>query len=925
MFGKAGTPIRSVSMQVAELYGFIRSSDIIKAKLIHQFLVSEFSGNGELQLSEIIEKMPLLLYLQVIGCGVNNSYIDDFFGSKTATTDIRIEQLSPDIISHLASSVPVSSGTGSQVTQLSRAMAPLAKLGLLSIRKIDVDRVAYSLKRNGRIAIPSDSGENQVDADILFSSPEAVDEYWATLFRVCMNWRNNNGISKIPKNYSPVPQLFKRQQWKSRMIVTLSQRRDLESLLRLFVSRADRSTGPTVIDGSNEDLVRVCSHANIDSGVALKVLRQLLALSQTANQVLSVSSAQKLVFAKVNQARYQCPHCNQLFFQLSSIKRHIETAHSAAIPADETAFTRSEYLDAIERLRSKLIKSEGISGGKRNRRRRNRGDTKSKIPDSLVPIEEASKYANAFMLACSLLRSSGNINSLPDNVTDVEGIDSDHLIWKLNAQISGDESVEIARLRCISSMRTNKTAAPQVSIAPSDSSAPSPSTKVQILANVLLMNKLGENDFIQVEEICRANNVEYADVAAALRDMHARGLLAIERRIKSSMLSASNTGVKKAYCPSKNLKISLFGKYFEILKFSKIIRFELFRFRNQNDFIIDAEPEHDSVIGFSVLDRLAAGADKGQLLVDWEEALGIEPGLDMITEAVDENEFTGIKKHLELTQDSAAGASIERVEMLASPHSGHDDSFKRDFVVELLRLGSSDASHVWKPFAGALKCEDSDMDLVHQSSEVGFDWKEISIDVSSESLNAVLAFARMNQHFSSSDSVPGLSPSISAECIRVLSAVQVLHQESGQIHFHNNRSFPVVEGRPAKFEITPFLGLVFKASRKMYYSHCPVDELQHIWNKLEIGFEFRPNDFETPLALWTSIDGDLKEQVLADLLLRVLETVYSYPGIRLKTIKKHLVIVSSGEIEILLEILANAGLVRESDGGAFYLRQISQW
>ena len=928
VFGKAGTPIRSVSMQVAELYGFIRSSDIFKAKLVHQFLVAEFSGNGELQLSEIIEKMPLLLYLQVIGCGVNNSFIDDFFGSKTATIDIRMEQLSPELISHLASSVPVSSGTGSQVTQLSRAMAPLAKLGLLSIRKIDVDRVAYSLKKNGRIALPSDSGENQVDADILFSSSEAVDEYWATLFRVCMSWRNKYGISKIPKNYSTLAQLFKRQQWKSRMIVTLSQRRELESLLRLFVYRADRSTGPTVIDGSNEDLVRVCSNANIDSGVALKVLRQLLALSQPANQVLSDSSRQKLILAKVNQARFHCQHCNQLFFQLSSIKRHIETVHNADVPTDETAFTRSEYLDAIERLRSKIMRSEGMSGQKRNprRRRRNRGDKKSKIPDSLVAIEEASKYTKAFMLACSLLRCSGTINSSPDNVTDVEGIDSDHLIWKVTAQISGDESGEIARLKCISAMRTNKAAAPQVPILTIDSSAPGPSTKVQTLANVLIMNKLGENDFIQVEEICRANNVEYADVSAALRDMHARGLLAIERRIKSSMVSASNTGLKKAFCPSKYLKLSLFGKYVDIFKFSKMVRFEIFRFRDQNDLIIDAEPDHDSVISFSVLDRLAAVEDKAQLLVDWEEALGIEPTLDMITEAVDENEFTGIKKHLELTRDSAAGASIEGIDMIPTPYSRSDDAFRRNFVVELLQLGSCAASHVWKPFSGALKGEDCDMDLMHQFSEIGLDWKEIPIDVSSESLNAVLAFGKTNQRFSSSDSVPGLSPTISAECIRVLLEVQLLHQASGEIHFHNNRSVPVVEGRrPAKFEITPFLALVFKASRKMYFSHCPVDELEHVWNKLGIVSELRPNDFETPLALWTSIDGDLKEQVLADLFLRVLEMIYSHPGIRLNTIKKHLVILSSGEIEILLEILANAGLVSKSDGGALYLRQISQW
>lgn len=91
------------------------------------------------------------------------------------------------------------------------------------------------------------------------------------------------------------------------------------------------------------------------------------------------------------------------------------------------------------------------------------------------------------------------------------------------------------------------------------------------------------------------------------------------------MVSASNTGVKKAFCPSKYLKLSLFGKYVDIFKFSKMVRFEIFRFRDQNDLIIDAEPDHDSVISFSVLDRLAAVEDKAQLLVDWEEALASSP------------------------------------------------------------------------------------------------------------------------------------------------------------------------------------------------------------------------------------------------------------------------------------------------------------
>lgn len=101
----------------------------------------------------------------------------------------------------------------------------------------------------------------------------------------------------------------------------------------------------------------------------------------------------------------------------------------------------------------------------------------------------------------------------------------------------------------------------------------------------------------------------------------------------------------------------------------------------------------------------------------------------MITEAVDENEFTGIKKHLELTRDSAAGASIEGIDMIPTPYSRSDDAFRRNFVGELLQLGSCDASHVWKPFSGALKGEDCDMDLMHRSSEIGLDWKEIPIDV----------------------------------------------------------------------------------------------------------------------------------------------------------------------------------------------------
>ena len=621
---------KAPSYAVAENYGLIRSRDVFVAKLFHFFLTTTFPSGSSVSLQEMMDEMPLVLLLQVVGCGVVHEFVDQYLTvSGGAGEVLRLKSVPVEVRDHLRQSVPSAANViaTTPLKQLAKILVPLTKLGLVSV-----------VRNSGSVAYKLES-----------SFGDSAEEYWASLYRQCMDSASTG--NPLPATLTALPQLMKKNQWKSKIVVPISQRRTLDSLLRKFVSDADSarftSVSPMVVDGSNPELVRVCASIGMDSGAALKVLKQLYSAAVPAN-----SGSGNVVFASVNQARFSCPRCGQLFFQLASIQRHIEGVHGEAAPQDVAEFTRPEYLAAIQNLRT--VRQRSADDKKRRRRRRRRVHVDAETMTAVEVIELTTAHA----LATSVLGDAS-----------LEG-----KIWALMAQILGtSESVDIVRVKTMMALQQRSSVKLHAG-----ERREAGSGKVEKLASLMVLNKILEADQVMIDSLSRLNAVDMDAVHAVMRAWHASGVLAIERRIKG--LPSQND---RTYCLSRFGKISVFGKFSEIEKFLSVILQQLHAGAVDS---VDAEIAHDAVLNAVLLE------DIGSLFPAFEDEL-VSPEKDDI----DDDEFTGIKRHLEL----AGAVAIDRVDVSGTPLT--PSSSVVSFVHELIRLNQSSLSNVWRPERSAIE------------------------------------------------------------------------------------------------------------------------------------------------------------------------------------------------------------------------------
>ena len=867
VFGKSAESSPVVSFKVAELYGLVRGAEIFKAKQMHHFLLSKFALEPPFlaSLSDIIAELPLLLYLQCIGCGVAHAFIDEFFSSKNFQ-DLPIRLLPQNVVQHLMKCVPAPANVTktTQNASLAKVLAPLVKLNLIKIVKNgDKADLRYLIERDGVIITPSmDSSSEEVSARVAFMENgeivyPAIEEYWSSLLRVCMHWRRSAGTGVVAKNYLSLPQVFRRQQWRCKVVVTLGQRRELEALLKRFLSEGESPSRPVVVDGSNEELVKVCARNNMDPITALKALRQLHALFQDGNN----GDSSSLVFANVNQARFSCPHCGQLFFQLSSIQRHFQVAHSISAPSDISEFTREEYMHALERARPS---SSAVGGQKKRRRRRNNKGVSAAVKQeeeveddhqrgvSSMDASEGALYMKAFSLARSLLNNGGETILVP---SDPSLIDPSHLVWELTHRIMNDVegslftagAAELTRRACL---KKSSSFPPPTTINNSVGVAVDNSNKTTTLASCLVLNKLLEADVAYVEIVCKNNGVELSQVTALMVNWHQNGVLAIERQ------HAKHHG---GYTLSRSGRVCMFGKHSQVAKLCLIIE----NLIASSDFLsIEEEPpcsnqqDISSVVVACMLDRMQPESlffDISENNILFAENVTIEQ------EDHDEEEndgFTGIKKHLDLSQQLAG--TIARVELHQELPTTAVVGKIEKFLRELIRLSRSRKSHVWRPCPA-------------EETQDEFPVANVVISLLPDDKNNPLLNDRLAKKI---------------DCVYVPAAVG-----------NNNNPLTTVPG---------FVSMVFEISKNFHALFAPL------------------TDFPKIIAPWTDIDGDIREQLLADLLLNVLLLVYAFPGISVCAIKPHLVILTGQEIHWLVDIWIQLGLVEGEDDGLF-LKSVTQW
>jgi hypothetical protein len=328
------------------------------------------------------------------------------------------------------------------------------------------------------------------------------------------------------------------------------------------------------------------------------------------------------------------------------------------------------------------------------------------------------------------------------------------------------------------------------------------------------------------------------------------------------------------------------------LKFFKVVEQSVL----YDDLVIDGEREHDDATNFSVLDRLARNTCS--ICLDWEISGIVDAGGD------DDNDFTGIQKHLEITQDSIAGGNIDRVEVLINtPRSREETSSRRDFFKKLITVART-SPNIWKPSVKELVDEEK----IEEENLGSIEFENI---IDGEAIREALS------QLTNQQSIP--TSSISKIALDSLEAMGMLQIDNGKAQLGKPGEPRVYVARdkvPSK--VSSFMESVYRMNPQLWLQHCSLREIQTLFGKEEF-------DNGIPLSSWTSLDGDLREPVLADLLVNLLVTVFSNPGMNISGVMENSLIIPPHEVKALVAILVNTGLVEKDNDGNLYLAPISEW
>jgi hypothetical protein len=637
VFGKAVADKSAVaSFQQAEMYGFIKGGgDVFKAKLLHQYLLNCFGPGASVSVQAMVRSLPLVLFLQVIGCGRPHAYIDAFISSSVASVDVIFSQLDQDVQQHLRSSVPSPTAQNSTPEkQMSRGIALLVKLGLLRY-----ERNMYHVQSEGGGVIGEDIEMDRIS----FDSVATVEEYWKNLHRLCMEFRKKHGTNVAPAGV-PLP-LFRNKQWTCKIQVTLAQRRELETLLRLLIEKA-REAGhtaddPLVIDASNDDVARVSGRCKLDPGAGLKILKRLHGMSNDLNR-------DKVVFASMQFARFSCPQCGQLFFQTVAIKRHFETVH-AGIKAPENLeeFTRPEYLGAIQRLRTQR---KGKRDKRKERLRRRRRGTEARHMSS-----ENHEIVRFFKLACELC----NVEPVPSFIED------ESPVWEAMARMKNGSSDNSHLLRI--KIQSIHRKFPTMHFVRVQRGFVDIDSNLGQATRVLVLHTL----FDKAKPNIEAFNVKEEDIESNLTYWNKQGVVSFATRTIYSM--------------SRQGRLDLFGRFNDLDKLAEILRVD-------SDVVeIVSEDQLFGSVNAGILERMLQ-APTTSLECLFDEAEPDEPEDNENEQPDDSEDFTGFRRHIEL----AGPVSIDRI-LVDLPQLNNTSVFARKFIEEILKIHASSRSLVWRP------------------------------------------------------------------------------------------------------------------------------------------------------------------------------------------------------------------------------------
>jgi len=831
-----------VSPQIAMTYGYV-VSDIFKARRMHAFLIKK---PGNIQLMEIIENFDLIMYLQILGCGIASPDIDAAFNGQDALLlSCKIREIPLLIRNHLKSSVM---GGYTETSHLSRILLPLVKLGLLRLTKIG-NEVYYEVQSSGRVEAITGIGPG-IDFEFDHLDDRSVDPYWDTLHKYCSDWAGNSSGSPLPPGiYRLVPNLMKMSHWKSKVILSLGQRRALEGFLHRL------GDNPTIVDGSNEDLIRVCIDSRIEISVALRALRSLY------------RGGGNVVFAQVLQARYLCDQCRKIFYQHSSVENHYRSVHASELPSDLSVYTRPEYIEAIEKVTRKT------SGGERSRRRRRRRERRAAVQqakeeegyEGFTENHSIHEKETAFSLAMKLCHSSDS---------SFEQIS--HPIWKICAEILGYNIGQMDRL----SMKDRLCLVKRSSVCSAAAAAAIPAANAA--CNMLILNKSISGDMLGIKKILGSS---MASITDQLARMHAAGLLAYDR-------STSNIG-GRGYVPSRILKIRLFGKHAEIFKFLQYLYMSVFQ--PSDGTFVTVEESLSRMENAKYLDNIdglsfsLAGHAPSENDDDEEDDEEDDEITSVGTAAANTDlDGAGIRKHLELS--SAIGGAIEGVNVCFDAAAAATTG---NCLLKYFFQFFTQSSQSWRPTNASMS--DTLFPGICANESVRFEEDEKNFQsVDLDKVKKVLAAGE-----------DGYFPALDREIIDFL--------ETTQLAFRHGDGL-CIEDRNRGVEISGFMHLLATLDPRWYYWYILSDEA--LVNKVRAAVGAGPVR-GIRVGSFTSADGLLNEQVIADLMIHVLYIIHAIPGVHTKDIAERFGVIPQHEIDLILSTLNKAKFISNDDSEWF--------
>ncbi|CAE7304586.1 unnamed protein product, partial [Symbiodinium necroappetens] len=380
--GKTGTVAsvpRTLDQKVLQHYGF-NSSLVSRIHLLHGMLLRRqgFDKSARWTPARIVDEMDLHIFLQVIGCGLYDPDLDKLLATGSNPL---VCQVPANIRKQLLG--PTTCTGASRTTQtIRRVMVYLVKMNLVTMADDstpglagDTIHLVYEVNRYAHV----DSFTADLEADpprrlasFDLAEPGSVDAYWEKTKQLVKEWcdkalggargaRDDGSSSQDEKRprqtapniptpvNAPLPELFRRKNWKSYPWLSPHQRAALNKFYGdlCFSSAAPRrQRGSESLLSEVQDVRIVTPRSAEVTALSRRIMvppERVVKYCRQLAEVAGPPSGARVEFSPLYAVRYKCHKCGHLCFLKTAIADHYLKVHSLPLPTDESLFCEPDF------------------------------------------------------------------------------------------------------------------------------------------------------------------------------------------------------------------------------------------------------------------------------------------------------------------------------------------------------------------------------------------------------------------------------------------------------------------------------------------------------------------------------------------------------------------------------------------------------